>query len=369
MKKGVFGATDGVSTLGSKFTETREKIIQNIKQGGLQANKRIAGIPCPNVESSKEMLGIFTTENIKINKLKEKLNSENLPFRAIIETSLFTKIKKEKSVYTFKNIDEYGGAKIDNASVDNFLNKEVVTFEKTKKIVVGIIQAIAIIGLVVLSQYLLWSFTTNNYSTLGDFWAKFIALDLVLVSWITVIICAMVGLALEWGIEEGIFNRKSLYKRVEKRISQKSYQIFWPDHHDDFKIGTKIEINFIDPDKTSKVKTRVSLWKEAGYTVHISAQKEAFSLNIGSAKYAIQNTLNKIIEANNEKRELEIKAKLEARRLYWQKYDPIVSVEIDEFTILIDAYGGKSFVSEREVVDCVTNYYNDKLKQFQTSLN
>jgi hypothetical protein len=362
---GSLPAVDGISTLGEQYTATREKIIGQIQSGTLSGNKRTAGIPCPDELSTQKMLGFFERENLRIMQIKARLEEAGLPFRAIVRTEFYDELKKNKGVYTFKNIDEDGSVSVSEEHTEQFVKSEVTIFEKKAGKVVEWIQVMVSIAVIFIGEWLLWYLLSSDRPI--NFVPILFTVNLI---GFAIIMASGLGLiflrGIEYVIRYFIFNSSSLNRKITKKINSRGLYIFWPEYVD-YADGPKVTIDFIK--SPERIALSISQWKKAGYAVHISAQKEAFSLNIESIRTFIKEKIDALFEAIREARELELLKKIEARKRFWEKFDPIISAETDEFTILIDAYGGKSFVSETEVMDSVLNYYNHKLKQFQTILN
>lgn len=355
----------GILNLGDQYTGTRETIINNIQNGKLYANKRIAGIPCHDSVTTEEMLKFFTEENLQISNIKDKLQKAGLPFKAIVPTAFYDEIKKKKGVYTFKNIDEKGFTSVSKETIGQFVEKEEASFNKLSMVVMILITTILCAPALLISEYYTWQWHLIHNSPGGDrFWGM-VGFSVV----IGVVIAFM-----QWGVREGskfllerfVFNESNLWKRITSKLSVKGYETFWPQYQDS-SYGPKVKLDFIAPNSDS-IPNNILQWKEAGYNVHISAQKEAFSLDISP----LEDNLNYILAEIQKQRQTDHKLKVEARRLRWQLFwsiDPIISTEEGQYTVLLDAYGEKSFVSEREVMESVQEYYGQKLKQFQTFLN
>lgn len=352
----------GLLTLGNQYTDTREKIITNIKNGKLHAKKHIAGIPCPDSITTEQMLQFFTQENLQISNIKDALQNAGLPFKAIVPTSFYNEIKKKKGVYTFNHINDKGFTNISQDTVEHFVEKEEKAFNKLSVVLNLVLTIITSTCVLIAGEYYTWQWQLVHNSTTFDRVYNMCWFNIVIIIAVVLTYYSMND-GLKFLFSRFIFNTRSLWKRITTKLNKKSYETFWPEYHDNVS-GPAVKLDFIKPD-SDNIPSSILQWKKAGYDVHISAQKEAFSLNINS----ITTFLRELIDKLNEKRKLEVQAKIEARRAFWARFDPIISVEINEFTVLIDAYGGKSFVSEKEVMTNVMEYYGEKLKQFQTFLN
>ncbi len=359
-------ALNGVVTLGEQYTDTREKIITDIKQGNLQAKKRIAGIPCPDELTTGEMLSFFTKENLHIAQLKEKLQKAGLPFKAIVPTEFYNRIKKEKKVYIFKNIDEDGFTSFSKSDTRECIEDTVAKFEKFLQVTATALKIICTVAFFALGIWAIhYCFIAYTWEP-GAFW--------------TCLVIFFIAGGIFYGVSYDSFTSRKidslseyliapiLKKSVMSGVVSRNCKLFWPNYNDSFENSPKIKVNFITPPK--RIIDSVLLWKQAGYKVHISAQKEAFTLDISGIQDFIHSTMIGAQDKINHQKELELQARIETRRRFLaQFHDPITSIEDGEFTVLIDAYGSKSFVSEREVVDSVKGYYNSRLQQFQTVLN
>ena len=361
---GSLPAANGLTVLGEQYETTRDMVITNIKKGNLHAHKRIAGIPCPDELTTKKMLGFFEQENLHIMGIKTKLEKAGLPFKAIIRTDLYNQIKLLKGVYTFENIDQNGMTPVSKTGVETFVKKEAAAFDKKAINVVLALQIVVSVIICVACEWLFCAYTWDLPSQ--AFWSNFVAFHIVILWWSVGGVCSGACWLVEFLLKRFVYNGATACKKILDKLSRQSLEILWPTYVD-YAEGPKVKIDFIESPK--HIASNILLWKNAGYTLNISAQKEAFSLNIQSIKGFLQTTIDGAFEKVRQQRELELRARIEARRRFWKKFDPIISAQIGEFTVLIDAYGGKSFVSETEVVDSVVGYYNDKLKQFQTILN
>lgn len=358
-------ASGGVLTLGKKYTSVRDNIITDIKKGEMCGKKRIAGIPCFDELKTEQMLNLFTEENFLIIGIEGKLKKAGLPFRAIIPTNFYNQIKQKKEVYTFKNIDENGFVPVSKEQIEWFAQKEVRAFnvksDNFQFITHAVVLGIAIIT-IILSERLLYS---HWISSAENFWVGMIMSNII-AFFAFMIVGKWVLELTDFILQRFAFTSFALCNKVEKKLSAQDYKLFWPNYFDNVN-GPKIKIDFKAPPQI--IADNILKWGKEGYKVHISAQKEAFTLNIGSIETIIRPVINKNFEDIKKQKEIEFKAKIETRKRFFQKPDPIISTEIDEFTVLIDAYGGKSFISEMEVINSVQEYYNEKLKQFQTILN
>jgi|GEM_PF-4225756 len=358
-------ASGGVLTLGKKYTSVRDNIITDIKKGEMCGKKRIAGIPCFDELKTEQMLNLFTEENFLILGIKDKLKKEDLPFKAIIPTDFYNQIKQRKEVYTFKNIDEDGYVPVAKEEIERFAHKEVRAFN-TKSDNFEFSVNIALLGIaiitIILVERLLYSYWISSAE---HFWGGMLVSNFI-AFFIFTIVCKFIAELTDLLLQRFTFTSSALCNKVGKKLSSLGYKLFWPKYSDSVN-GPKIKINFKAPPPI--IADNILKWEKEGYKVHISAQKEAFTLNIESIKSLIQPVINKEFEDIKKQKELELKVKIEARKRFFQKPDPIISTEVDGFTVLIDAYGGKSFISEMEVINSVQEYYNEKLKQFQTILN
>ena len=354
----------GVLTLGEQYSKTKEDVISRIMSGTLHAKKRIAGIPCPDKESTEQLLGFYTKENNEMMQIRNDLEKANLPFKAIIPTDFYNDIKIKKEVYTFTNIDQEGYARISNSSVSDFIKESHNKFKKRVSLISALIIAITIAASTIIGECLVHSYSRGSLTELWNTFWNYNPSGW----WIAFIVAGFLeGYLIEAGINF-LYYRFSIHHRIIIRnMSKRSHKILWPEYTDKNFVGHTVKIDFIEPPES--VVQNVSLWKESNHTIHISAQKEAFTLDINPLRFYLNQVINSKIKADKRQEEIKLQARIEAQRKFWQRVDPLISTEIGEYTVLIDAYGGKSFISEAEVMSSVTEYYNSKLQEFQTILN
>ena len=365
-------ASDGVLTLGNNYAKTRNNIIYDIENKTLHAHKYIGGIPCPDEDSTQEMLAFFTKENVEIMQIKDELTKKALPFKAIIPTEFYEKVKKEKEVYTFKRIDDHSFVPVSRTSIEAFVKNVYNSFSKKLAVVTTVVQIILGIIIVAIGESILYWWNgyyfghTNFFLTYACWWTP------LCFSWLSPVIAYNLKNEISSFLRKTIITTNVLCDKVVKMLSKETYKTFWPNLTDNFMSGMpEVKIIFIKP--PSHIVESNLIWKKAGYDIHISAETKAFSLDIQPIKHFVEGTIQGFLKEDEIAKEIELQKKIEAQRAFWEKwtneFDPIISSEIGKYTVLIDAYGGKSFISEKEVVDSVMNYYNGKLEVFQTALN
>jgi len=321
------------------YTEELNSVITDINTGTLSAYKAIAGVDCIDKRRNEDVLGAFKFYSKEKDKISEDLNKKGLESIAIIPTEIFSKIKNSKNYdfYEFRTLNK------DN-TLDSNIKNLVDNYNNDGMSVLILCITTFLIGIPLLST----GFFTSVWTYIGWCLLGFFAR----VGFVLLSLSSPYLNYLGWITSTEYFLSTELYKSYMIR-NIKTY--LWPDKRDtklvissyirgeDYKKelvdNTKVKIKLHPaPLETQK---RLLKWMDAGFMPYLVCDSRSFEV-------LFEGEFKKNIEKASR-----LSAKIDS--------DPMVCLEINNHTIIIDQYG--PFVHEQEIVNYVREYFSDIKKK------